>query len=568
MGNAAGSGFPRAIVREIIGMKKRDRNKKKKKPPRLDVTVEQIESLVNRTKSLLPAEDYELFEAITESLLFLRTAYEQKRISERNLLRMIFGPYTETAQIVLQHTAGARNEKKKEKAKGHGRNGSEDYPAARRVAVPHTVMKAGDRCPECLRGKVYTEREPKVLIRFTASVPVDATVYEAEKLRCNACGQIFDAPLPAEAAKPKYDETVGAMIAVLRYGSGLPMNRIEVLQESFGIPLPASTQWEIVDRMTEAISPAYEELIQQGACGQVIHNDDTGMKILALCKLRQQQKPDEEDEDDHEAFAYNKSRNGSFTSGFICKVDQRSIALFFTGEHHAGENMETLLEKRKQDLAPPIQMCDGLKRNLPRSFSVILSNCLAHGRRHFIDVAEDFPEECRFVIETLAEVFANEEIALERKMTPAERLLFHQNKSKPVMDNLKQWLDEQFVQKKVEPNSGLGTAITYMLNRWKQLTLFLEVEGAPLHNNVCERALKKAVLHRKNSLFYKSFRGAYVGDALMSLIHTCNLSKVNPFEYLVALQLHRQQLKNHPEQWMPWNYRATLGEGERASPAN
>jgi transposase len=553
-------------------MKKKDRNKKKKEPPRLNVTAEQIEQFVNRAQQVLPQKDYELLFAMSESLIFMRNAYEQKRISERNLLRMIFGPHSERAAVILGQTTGKyqkdKSEKQKQKPKGHGRNGSDDYPGAQRIRVPHITMKPGDGCPECCRGKVYREMEPKILIRFVAKVPVDATVYEAEQLRCNACGQIFDAPLPPEAAKPKYDETVGAMIAVLRYGSGLPMNRIEVLQQSFGIPLPASTQWEIIDRMADAISPAYEELIRQGACGQIIHNDDTGMKILALCKLRQQQKPEEEEEDEEETADHKNSRNGSFTSGFVCETGGRKIALFFTGEHHAGENMADLLQKRKQELAPPIQMCDGLKRNLPKSFTVVLSNCLAHGRRHFVDVAEDFPDECRLVIENLAQVFANEEIALEQNMTPSERLLFHQRESKPVMDKLKEWLQEQFDQKKVEPNSGLGRAINYMLKRWNPLTLFLEVEGAPLHNNICERALKKAVLHRKNSLFFKTFRGAYVGDALMSLIHTCNLAKSNPFDYLVALQLHHQQLKNNPDHWMPWNYRSTIDELVRASPAN
>jgi transposase len=553
-------------------MKKRDRNKKKKAPPRLNVTAEQIEEFVQRAQQVLPQKDYELLFAISESLIFMRNAYDQKRISERNLLRMIFGPHSERTAVILGQTTGKyqkdKSEKQKQKPKGHGRNGSDDYPGAQRIRVPHTTMKPGEQCPECCRGKVYREREPKILIRFVAKVPVDATVYEAEQLRCNACGQIFDAPLPAEAAKPKYDETVGAMIAVLRYGSGLPMNRIEVLQESFGIPFPASTQWEIIDRMADVISPAYEEMIRQGACGQIMHNDDTGMKILALCKLRQQQKPEEEEEDPEDGIDHKSSRNGTFTSGFVCETDGRRIALFFTGEHHAGENMADLLQKRKQELDPPIQMCDGLKRNLPKSFHVLLSNCLAHGRRHFVDVIEDFPEECRLVIENLALVFANEEIALEQNMTPAQRLLFHQSESKPVMDKLKEWLQEQFDQKKVEPNSGLGRAINYMLKRWKPLTLFLEVEGAPLHNNICERALKKAILHRKNSLFFKTFHGAYVGDALMSLIHTCNLAKSNPFDYLVALQLHRHQLKSNPELWMPWNYRSTTDETARASPAN
>lgn len=540
----------------------------KQLPRRLDVSPEQLQQLVDCAKELLPQPKYELLSAIVETLSFLRTAYEQKRISERNLLRMMFGPFTESARLLLEEEKGKQQEKneKKHKPKGHGRNGVEDYPGARRQKVSHTKMIVGQQCPECGRGKLYPfrEEEPGVLVRFTASVPVEATVYEIEKLRCNACLQIYAAPLPPEAQKPKYDETVGAMIGVLRYGAGLPMNRIETLQQDFGIPLPASTQWEVIDRMVEGISPAYEELIRQGACGQVIHNDDTSMAILALCKIRQQQKQQAEEEGEPESNE--NSRTGCFTTGFICVADSRRIALFFTGEHHAGENMEALLQKRNQQLPPPIQMCDGLSRNLPKSFQTILANCMTHGRRQFVDVLDDFPEECRFVIETLKEVYRNEEIAAEKNMTPEQRLLFHQSQSKPPMEKLKGWLDEQFEQKKVEPNSGLGKAISYMQRHWEPLTLFLKVENAPLHNNIAERALKMAVLHRKNSYFFKSFRGAYVGDAVMSLVHSCRLSNANPFEYLVALQLHREKLKTNPQQWMPWNYRSTIDEAARASP--
>ena len=111
---------------------------------------------------------------------------------------------------------------------------------------------------------------------------------------------------------------------------------------------------------------------------------------------------------------------------------------------------------------------------------------------------------------------------------------------------------------RVEPNSGLGQAITYMQNHWEKLTLFLRVPGAPLDNNLCERALKKAILHRKNSLFYRTLNGAQVGDLFMSLIHTAELHQVEPFDYLVALQRHDAAVALDPAAWMPWNYTATL----------
>jgi hypothetical protein len=99
-----------------------------------------------------------------------------------------------------------------------------------------------------------------------------------------------------------------------------------------------------------------------------------------------------------------------------------------------------------------------------------------------------------------------------------------------------------------------------MRKRWEPLTLFLREVGAALDNNICERALKKAIMHRKNSLFFKTPNGARVGDQYMSLIHTCELNGANPFEYLVELQRHAADVAAHPELWMPWNYRDRLAQ--------
>lgn len=324
----------------------------------------------------------------------------------------------------------------------------------------------------------------------------------------------------------------------------MPFNRIEGLQGSLGVPLAASTQWEIVEQVADRIYPVYPELNYQAAQGDVVYNDDTTMKILELMK-------NNDDPDSSE-------RKGMFTTGIMSTMDDRQIALFYTGRQHAGENMADLLKQRQTHLAPPVQMCDALSRNTSEAFNVILSNCLAHGRRKFVEVAVNFPDQCQYVLETLAQVYKNDKIAKERKMTPGQRLSFHQQRSSGLMKDLKNWLDEQLDQKKVEPNSGLGQAIKYMLNHWKPLTAFLRVRNAPLDNNICERALKKAILHRKNALFYKTEHGARVGDLFMSLIHTCNLAGVNPFDYFVALQQHASDLVKHPDKWMPWNFESQM----------
>jgi hypothetical protein len=126
------------------------------------------------------------------------------------------------------------------------------------------------------------------------------------------------------------------------------------------------------------------------------------------------------------------------------------------------------------------------------------------------------------------------------------------------MSQLHDWRTRQLDEKWTEPNSALGSAISYMLRHWDKLTLFLRQPGAPLDNNVCERALKKAILHRKNALFYRTRNGARVGDLLMSLISTCELNQANPFDYLTQLQRHPDDLAARPDLWMPWNDRVAL----------
>jgi hypothetical protein len=178
-------------------------------------------------------------------------------------------------------------------------------------------------------------------------------------------------------------------------------------------------------------------------------------------------------------------RKGMYTSGIVSAGEHR-IALFLSGRQHAGENLKDVLLRRAAELPPPIQMCDALSRNLPGELKTIVANCLAHGRRQFVDVAKEFPEECRHVLEALKVIYHNDAVARERSLSAEARLQFHQAASGPTMEELCVWLSQQFDQRLVEPNSGLGGAIAYLLKHWEKLTLFLRVPGAPLDNNLCE----------------------------------------------------------------------------------
>jgi len=541
----------------------------KKTPQIEEIAMKELESLLERAKATLSENDYRLLKKLVDSYVCLTDLVEDRQMTIKRLRQMLFGASTEKTAAVIKkeeedegESPPATNEdsrappeetdeedsETKQKRKGHGRNGADAYTGAEKIQVPHESLQPGNPCPECNKGKVYEMNKPGVLIRIVGQAPVQAKVYELQKLRCNLCGKVFTARPPGGMGPAKYDATVASMIALLKYGSGLPFNRLEGLQGSLGIPLPASTQWDIVSDAAHAMEPIYEELIRQAAQGELLHNDDTTMRILGVTG-----------ETEAEAYAYEESkRKGVFTSGIVSLVGSRRIALFFTGRRHAGENLAEVLGHRATDLSAPIQMCDALSRNDPKGFDTIVANCNAHGRRQFVEVAENFPDECRFVLETLKGVYKNEAVAKKRNLSPQERLRFHQKQSGRLMGKLKGWLNRQLRQRLVEPNSGLGQAIQYMLNHWKKLTQFLKTAGAPLDNNLCERALKLAILHRKNALFYKTAQGAHVGDIFMSLIHTCRLCGVDPFDYLTQLRGHAAALPLNPARWMPWTYHATL----------
>jgi transposase len=342
------------------------------------------------------------------------------------------------------------------------------------------------------------------------------------------------------------------LIAVLKYGFGMPFYRLARLQEAAGIPLPAATQWALLLRTLPGPEAAYNELICQAAQGELLHNDDTYATLLGPVRRRDAAPAPPTDPD------VATTRTGTFTSGIVALKDGIRIALYFTGHQHAGENLADVLRHRAAGLSPPIHMCDALSRNLPKAFETILCNCLAHARREFVDVEPRFPDECHHVLETLGDVYHNDELARRQGLSPEQRLAWHQEHSAPLMTELEKWFQTQFDEKKVEPNSTLGDAIQFMQRHWHKLTQFLRVVGAPLDNTIVERALKRAILHRKNSMFFRTERGAHVGDVYMTLVHTAELCAANPIDYVRALMENAALVAACPSQWMPWNYTGAL----------
>ena len=541
-----------------------------KEPELVTASQEELDELLSLAKTSFPAKQYKLLEGVLGTFVYVMLRLQNAKSSIKKLQRMIFGARTEHKRNVLGATmAGADSAAlagdaavldsasqsasdgaaaPREPKPGHGRNAAQAYSGAPIVECEHTELDSGDRCPSCEKGRVY-DSPPRTLVKVIGQAPLGATVYRLQRLRCRLCDAIFTAPLPAGVASyPKYDASCASMIALLRYGNGLPHFRLEGLQASLYVPLPDATQWDIVSKAVAAPRAVFRELIRQAAQAPLLHSDDTPMKVLSLMAERARA----------EAHGVKPVAKAINTSGIVAVLDPHKVVLFFTGHDHAGKNMERVLAHRAQELAAPMQMSDALASNIAGEFDTVLANCLTHGRRQVADVVEHFPDDARHVIEVLGEVYKHDASCRDEARSPEQRLTFHQEHSKPLMKALHDWMTAQFEQRRVEPNSGLGKALRYLMRHWEPLTLFLRQAGAPLDNNVCERALKRAILHRKGSMFYKTANGAEVGDIYMSVIHTCRLCDVNAFEYLQALQKNAPDVTAKPAEWLPWNYREQL----------
>jgi transposase len=445
-------------------------------------------------------------------------------------------------------------------AKGHGRVPADAYANATRFPVAHDSLTHGCRCPDCRCGNLY-DLDPASIVRIVGQPTLAALRWDLDRLRCGACGKVFTAKAPQEAQGPKFDETAVSMLALCHYDAGLPLNRLERLQQNLQTPVPASTQWDVLDENAPTFKPVFDEMARQAAQGQVVHDDDTFVRILALMGKRRAELL-------KKGELPNPERTGLFTTAIVSITDGDPIALFYTGRKYAGENLADLLKVRDADLGPPILMSDALdSRNVPKGHAVVESNCAAHARRGFVDQILNFPAECRHVLEELRKIFIVDAQCHKAGLSPEERLRVHQRDSGPVMDALAAWMTNELATKRVEPNSDLGRAYNYMLKRWHKFTLFLRKAGAPIDNNIAERTLKKAICHRRNSLFYRSQRGAEVGDMFMSLIHTAQLRGANPFDFLTELQRHAKAAAESPADWLPWTYRETLARLDQAKTA-
>jgi transposase len=542
--------------------------------PTTDTT--EIKQLINRVKQgELDQGDAQLIEKLLNFLLTIVSLLQRKHSSIRRVKELLFGMKEkkrgkdEDKNRAGESRSGAgessqtdspkesvssstcegdsfTQEIRRPKRPGHGRKAASCYPGASIVRLNHQEISAGDPCTELgCEGHLHQLEQPNVKIYLTGQPLISATKYERPVLRCSNCFKRYVADLPEGVKEDdKFDETADVAIALYKYAGGMPFYRQARMQESCGVPLPESVQFERCEEVANACFPVYRHLVELSADGKLFHIDDTRVRILSCYR-----------EDKHRS---EKERRATHTSGIVVKdLAGRKIALYFSGRRHAGENLDDVLENRNPTLPAPIKMSDAAAVNGKKRAQTIDANCLAHGRGKFKELEVIFPVECGQVMDAIRKVYRYDDQT--KGMSDQERLEYHQKHSGPVMKELREWIEGEFRDRRVEPNSSLGKAFQYLLNHFEKLTRFLSAPGTPIDNNEVERLLKRFVLFRKNSLFYKTEHGAAVGGILMSLIESCRLNCANPWEYLLTLMRNKKEAWRNPAAFLPWNYRR--GEG-------
>jgi transposase len=536
-----------------------------KKPKLLKVTQEQMEAFLSDIeKAALGSKNIEIAKFLIETNAWFTSELEQGRLTIARLRKLfqIQGSEKPSSRKPKDDPASSKNQSKgrktncsasddlvndeHDKRKGHGRNGADAYQGADIVDVAHPTLTAGDICPEeYCDGRLYEMSEPSVIIRVTGAPLASATRYQLQKLRCSICEVIYTAPKPEGVGEKKYDANFVSMLMINKYFISVPLYRQDRLQKHLGIPLPSSTQWDLMYAHKEMLQALYKAFQQDAANGRALCFDDTSAKVLNEIQAAKKAEPGK------------KKTHTCFTTGVVSVHEDHRTYLYMTDNDAAGKSMAYLLALRSPELELPLIMCDALSANIPQDISedlYVLCFCLVHARRQFYELPNGYDDLADKVIGLIGDIYDVE--AQTKQLSDDDRLAHHQKHSQPLMNELNTFLTAQSTE--FEPNSVPGKAIAYILNRWTQLSQFLRYAQAPLDTNIVERALKLVIQVRKSSLFYKSLNSAAFASYVQTAIYSAAENDINPCHYMRALIENEADVIQRPKDYLPWHYQKTL----------
>ncbi len=453
-----------------------------------------------------------------------------------------------------------------EPAKGHGRNGAAAFTRAKEVLHALGLGGFGALCAACGVGRMSPYRD-KIIIRVVGQSIFGAERHRFEQARCRLCGAIIRADgtdLVLDGIGTSYVTyhwSACAMLIVMHYFAGAPFKRLEALHQGWGIPMPDANQWQLVDRCDDLLAPLYKAIERHGILhATTLRIDDTGSMIIELRRQIQEETAAIQ----LVGESTRNVRTGINATAVYLETDQARVVLFFTGRHHAGEIIDTLLQHRRSVAHASekklVKVTDAASKNFDHAQGDLLEEavCNAHAFLKFRAIKGAFPIEYEVAGEVYKNVFDNDDEAKARGLDPVERMHFHRSRSKPEMERLWQMCKQKLDAKLVEPHSPLWEPLSFVINQWERLTRFYEVPGVPLDTNVVEQTLIIPVRYLAGSFAYKTQNGADVGDRHMSLVATANANGVEPVAYLTECLENDRDLAERPEHYLPWVYKQRL----------
>ncbi|MFK8079550.1 MAG: transposase, partial [Granulosicoccus sp.] len=447
----------------------------------LDALLDRIEQA--KTHNLaLSAGDYELLFSAVMMLANMQERLEKNDLSVhklRKLLGMVRSseklrdlvPQTDSSSPV-----GGSDKSNKSRGTKKNRSKPRKKPAAKPQIHNHALegVSKGDHCPCCSAGKLY-KYTPAVLLRVTGNAPLSCHKHLAEQMRCNGCGEIYTANLPEHVTADgprdqQYGYSARSVMSIGKYFAGSPFYRQEHINGLLGAPIAASTIFDQCEKVANALNPVFKAIKREAANATLFYLDDTTNRIL------EQQPVMKKSRDGRERL-----RSGIYTLAVLAiGENDRRLVLFQANVGHAGEFMQEILSARDPTRAPPTLMSDALSANhvIGHEFDKCL--CNAHGRRGFVELIEQNPDEIVYALELYQHAWVNEVHCVNEALSAEQRRDYHQTHSLPHMKTLLEWCHEQLDTNIVEPNSNLGKAMQYFIRHYDGLTAFCNLPGAPV----------------------------------------------------------------------------------------
>lgn len=443
-----------------------------------------------------------------------RVAKLEKHLSRRN--RAIFGQKSAKVDATLLTGTGkaihfqTANELDAEKNrlnivpdKKHGGGRSSPSAALETRKVEHRIDTSEIPCPCCGQLREIIGFDVSHQIEFVRSL-FEHIQHIMFKYACKNCdGQIVTAQKPYQPIdKGLPGPGLLAKIATDKFWLHLPLYRQEQVFTALSIPINRSSMCRWLKEVADIFLPIVKRMNQLILNSRVIQSDATTLPVI-------------------------KKGLGKTHRGFIWVY--RGDALYPYVFYDYSDTEHSLYPEKILKGYTGIVQTDGTNKfNEIIENGATASNCWAHVHCYFEDAWKTDPVSAEFPMGVIKSLFDIERVAAT--LSEAERKDLRQRLAKPKITLLKDWLDEMnFVEL---PKTKLGDAISYTLNRWPALLVYLDHPFVEISNNASERSVKPMVLSRRNWLFAGSEEGGHTAATIMSIIETCKRLRINPFEYM------------------------------------